>query len=235
MSVTPEELAAFADGQLPGEEEARVAAAVEADPGLAAKVAAHQELKSKLSRHFAPILDEPVPERLSEMLGKSDDEAAEVVDFTAAKQRNDNKQRMPGWAWGGSAIAASLVAALVFTTQSGPGPTQEYADVRLASALDIQLVATQPSDAESRILLSFRNEVGEYCRAYSGADFSGIACRDSEGWRLEAIGDGSPAQQSEFRMAGSESDVLQQAQEMAVSGALSAEEEAAAQDAGWLE
>ncbi|WFL77794.1 transcriptional regulator [Altererythrobacter arenosus] len=230
MSISPEELAAFADGELIGEDEARVAAAVAADEDLARQVEKHRALKAKLSGHFAPILKQEVPEHLKQMLAGADEseanEPAEVVDFAAARERRDARRTLPGWGWAGGAIAASLVAVLVFTTgdEARPG----YADAQLASALDSQLVATQPGDADTRILLSFRNDAGEFCRAYSAAQESGIACRDSEGWRQQVIGAGSESAQTEFRMAGSEAEILEAAQDMASGPALSAEEEAEA-------
>lgn len=238
MTVTPEELAAFADGQLEGADKARVAAAVEADPKLEKQVAAHRALAGRLSAHFAPILDQPVPGRLAGLLTPAadaqaqSDNPAELVDFVAAKARAESKKRLPGWSWGGGAIAAALVAAVVLNTGDGTQPGA-YADARLAAVLDTQLVAQQSDSADLRILLSFRNKSGEFCRAYSQADASGIACRDARGWRAEAIGEGAGGNGGEFRMAGSESDILAAAQEMAASDALTAEEEAKAQAAGW--
>lgn len=235
MSISPEELAAFADGELSGEAEARVSAAVAGDEELARQVERHRALKAKLAGHFAAIVDQPVPGHLKQMLeGASDDEredSAEVVDFAAARDRIDNSRMLPGWGWAGGAIAAALVAALVFTTgeEARPG----YADVKLASALDSQLVANQPGDADARMLLSFRNEAGEFCRAYSTAEQSGIACRDADGWRQEAIGAGAASGQTEYRMAGSETEILEAAQDMASGPALTAEEEAAALERGW--
>ena len=237
MSVTPEELAAFADGELSGADEARVSAAIDADAELAAKVAAHRKLKRMLSGHYAPILDQPLPDRLAAMLqtddGGEQEKAGAVIDFSTAKARQEEKRRLPAWGWGGAAIAASLVAALVFTTRSGQSEMNDYAAVQLAGALDSQLVASQPASADNRILLSFRNEAGEFCRAYSAADASGIACRDERGWRFEALGEGSEPQGKDFRMAGSEADILEQAQDMATGGALNADEEAAALAKGW--
>lgn len=237
MSITPEELAAFADGELSGADEARIAAAVEAEPELAARVAAHRALKQRLAGHFAPILEQPVPDRLSRLLAPTETaretQTDGIVDFAAAKARVEARRRLPAWSWGGAAIAASLVAATLFVMRGEEAPQERYAGVRLASALDTQLAASQPRDADARILLTFRNDAGEYCRAYSETDASGIACHDSNGWRLEAVGKGGAAQNTEFRMAGSESEVLAAAQEMAVAGALSADEEAAARKNGW--
>ena len=235
MNISPEELAAFADGELTGETEARIAAAVAADEELARQVERHRALKEKLAGHFTPIVDQPVPGHLKQMLqGASDDESedtAEVVDFAAARDRIDSRRKLRGWGWAGGAIAAALVAALIFTT--GEDARTGYADAQLASTLDNQLVATQPGDTGTRILLSFRNDAGEFCRAYSTAEQSGISCRDADGWRQEAIGAGSAGGQTEYRMAGSETEILEAAQDMASGPALTAEEEAAALERGW--
>jgi anti-sigma factor RsiW len=61
MSVTREELAAFADGELEPARAAEVAALVEGDPALAAQVQAHRALKERLGGPFAPILAATVP------------------------------------------------------------------------------------------------------------------------------------------------------------------------------
>lgn len=234
MTITPEEIAAFADGQLEGDARARIAAAVAADAELARQVEAHRALAARLTGHFAPILDQPVPEALAGLLQRAGaggpENRAEVVDLAAARGRRDLMRRLPGW--GGAAIAAALVAALVFSMDGGNAPG-DYADARLASALDRQLVASQPIGAETRILLSFRNDAGEFCRAYSQAGSSGIACRDSEGWRQQTIGTGGKPGEAEFRMAGSEGEILQAAQEMAAGPALSATQEDEARRSGW--
>ena len=90
-----------------------------------------------------------------------------------------------------------------------------------------------PGD-DVRVLLSFRDDAGAYCRAFSGDEQSGIACRDAEGWRLRAAGEGAAAQQGDYRMAGGDAaGILAQAQDMAAGPALTAEEEGAAREQGW--
>ena len=240
MSISPEELAAFADGELANDALARVAAAIAADPDLLRQVEVHRALKARLSGHFAPILEQPVPDRLKQLLvGTGDvvngDGKGGVIDFATASARQRARPRLPGWNWGGVAIAASLVAALTFTTMGSRDSTGSYAGAKLAHALETQLVATQPSDAQPRVMLSFRNGVGEFCRAYGSSKASGIACRDAKGWRFEALGGATANSDSEFRMAGSEAEVLAVAQDMASGPALSAEEEAAARASGWTD
>ncbi|NNC60022.1 MAG: hypothetical protein HKO05_08520 [Erythrobacter sp.] len=235
MSVTKEMIAAYADSQLTGEELVRVEAAIAADPALAHEVEAHRALKGTLDAHYAPLLDQPVPSRLTEMLHpQPDTESAEIVSFAAARQKRGLAPVVRRWApLAGPALAASLVLALWQPWQGGGVAPDGYAETQLASALDTQLVAEQGRDAQTRILLSFENSDGQFCRAFRGNDTGGIACRDDTGWKLERQFGLDGAQATEFRQAGSESDLMAAAQDMAVSGALDPEGEAAAKRQGW--
>jgi len=68
MIVTPEELAAYADGELEGAEAARVVLAVAASPELMRQAQRHRALRERIGAEFAPILDQEVPERLAALL-----------------------------------------------------------------------------------------------------------------------------------------------------------------------
>jgi hypothetical protein len=152
-----------------------------------------------------------------------------IVSFTAAKERRDH--RIPRWSWIAAPALAASLALGVFLPRGGGG---DYAQGALADALDGQLVATQ-GDAPTRILLSFSDEAGSYCRAFAGEAQSGIACRDDTGWRLEFKGEGVQAQTGEFRMAGTSAEaVLERAQAMAAGPALDATQELAARHRDWL-
>lgn len=227
MSVTAEELAAFADGELDPVREAQVAAAVAADPAVAEQVRAHHALKARLAGHFAPIMQAPLPERMTALLQPA---PAEIVDFAAAREKRERSRTLPRWTWfAAPALAASLALAVFFPR----GPGDDYAQGPLADALEGQLVATQ-GDAPTRVLLSFRDADGTYCRAFAGEAQSGIACRDDDGWRLAFKGAGAAAQGGEYRMAGADAaEVLDQAQAMARGPALAAEQESAAKARGW--
>ncbi|UYH55466.1 transcriptional regulator [Qipengyuania sp. SS22] len=229
MTITREELAAFADGELPPKRASEVAAAVEGDPELAHQLATHQALKSRLAGHFAPLAEEPVPERLSDMLAQK---TAPVADMGAARERRQARRTLPRWSWVvGPALAASLALAVFLPRGEAP---DGYAGAQLAGVLDTRLVAEQGADEDTRILLSFRDADGEFCRAFTAEAGSGIACRDARGWKLEALGEGATGAQTEYRTAGGgTTEILVQAQQMADGAALDAEAEAAARAAGW--
>ena len=234
MSVTREDLAAFADGELDPARAAEVAAAVAADPALAEELRAHRALRERLLAHFTPVLDAPLPERLTAPLTTRGDASPRdgrgaVTDFAAARERREARRALPRWTWfAAPALAASLALAVLLPRGA------DYATGDLAAALDRQLVATQAADAETRVLLSFRDEAGAYCRAFAGEAQSGIACREADGWRLVMQGEGAAAQDSEFRMAGNPAaEVLERAQAMAAGPALDAQQEQAARAHGW--
>lgn len=230
MKPSREEIAAFADAELDQVRQEEIAAAVAADPELAEQVRAHRALRERLTQHFAPILEAPLPERLTEPLQQDRDA---VVSLAAARDKRGRPSTasMSRWAWfAGPALAASLALAL-FLPRGGQA---DYADGALAAALEQQLVSSQEPGAARRILLSFRNDNDEYCRAFIGSDTSGIACREAEGWRLVEEAGGVAPQQGEYRMAGNPAaSVLERAQSMAAGPALDAQQEREARERGW--
>ena len=68
MTLTPETLMAFVDGELAPGEEARVAAEVAKDPALSAYVEQQKELAAKLRTAFAPVLEAPIPARIERIV-----------------------------------------------------------------------------------------------------------------------------------------------------------------------
>lgn len=228
MSIADEELAAFADNELKGERKAAVAAAVASDPDLAQKVEQHRVLRASLGRHFAPVLEQEVPARLKGLLETEN----RVIDFAKAKEKRNRASEFR-WSWVAAPALAASLALAVFLPRGSQVP-EGYAQADLAAALDTQLVASQGDDVATRILLSFQREGGQYCRAYSSSDSSGIACRDDTGWALVEQAGGVSLDRSEFRQAGSsQEDLLERAQEMASGSALDADAERAAMAQGW--
>ncbi|MCW1384065.1 hypothetical protein OLX02_14675 [Novosphingobium sp. KCTC 2891] len=216
MIPTPEQIAAFADNELEGEERAQVAAAVAGSPQFQAQVSAHRRLRERLAGHFGGVIDEPLPAALTRQLAGTND----VIDLAAARRR-----RTARWAWAAVPALAASVALVVMLRPA-------LQDDPLTAMLDHQLVAEQGA-GPSRILLSFRAGDGRFCRAYALAGSTRIACRDREGWKIE--GTGKAAQDhGDYRQAGSAAEVMQQAQQMAAGPALTATEEERARATGWL-
>jgi hypothetical protein len=83
-----------------------------------------------------------------------------------------------------------------------------FARGQLARALSSQLVAEQSSRSGVLIGLSFLAKSGDYCRTFALAAAvpqSGLACRHSEGWQVQALiqGSGATGGSSDYRTAGS--------------------------------
>lgn len=231
MTVSPELLAAYADGELDASAARSVEAAIARDPELQAKLAAHRALRARLAAHFAPVAEQPVPLRLQRaVLGEG--AGAEVVDLGARLRKRDAGLSRARWTrFVGPALAATVVLTVVGLGMRSSG---DYARGAIADALDHQLVATQRPDAPVRMLLSFRDASGQYCRGFAGRSQSGIACRDDRGWRLQRTFGGVGDESGEYRQAGSSAaEVMAAMQDMAAGPALDAEGEEKAARAGW--
>lgn len=233
MTISPELLAAYADGELDDETTRKVEATIARDPGLQANLVAHHALRARLVAHFAPIAEQPVPDRLLQAITKNGDERPNVIDFAARARNRRTPVIRARWArMAGPALAASLILILiVFGLQPADSP---YAQGDIARALDSQLASTQKTGARVRILLSFQDRQGQYCRGFTTEGRAGIACRDAGGWRLLKTFDGRKADDTEYRQAGSpDMAVMTVIQRMAAGEALDASEEEQAAHNDW--
>lgn len=235
MSVTPEMIAAFADGELDGAERARVEAAIAADPELALQVERHRRLKAMLSARYAPIAAAPVPDRLADLIApaaRPETMSGAVASLAEARARRGLAPMVRRWLpVAGPAIAASLVLAIWQPWQRAE--RTGYASAELASLLDSRLVADQPAEASPRVLLSFAAKDGRICRAWRDSAQGGIACRDADGWKIERALRLDGGATGEYRQAGTDADLLTAAQDMAAGDALDADAERRAKRRGW--
>lgn len=241
MSVSRDDLRAFADGELSGKDASVVEAAIAADPALAEELAAEKRLREALAAHFDPIVAEPVPDHLSAMIAASaGNEPAKVVNIAEARERRKARFTLPSWGTG-SAIAASLVLGMLFArVLDRPGDLTEssgglVASGELAKGLETQLAANAGRDGGLKIMATFQSNNGNYCRVFDKRAIAGIACRDSGGsWLIERAQSGMQAEQGDYRQAGSaDSDLLAAAQEMTKGEPFDAAAEAKAIQTHW--
>jgi hypothetical protein len=223
-------LMAYVDAELDEVNRARVERAAADDPALTAAIAAQRRVRARLAGHYAPVLDEPVPERLRALLQPN------VVAFGA-------KPRVPsrlGWRELG-ALAATFVAGLVGAelvrapSQTAVGSAPLYASAGLARALDTQLASAQPEDAAVRVGVSFAARDGRLCRTFDTAPLAGLACHTRDQWEVvTAVRTSASAGGGEYRQAGTaDAAVMQVAQDMMAGTAFDAAAERRARDAGW--
>lgn len=230
MSFDPAIVAAFVDDELDDLTAHRIAREAETDAALAAEIARLRGLKARLTAHYAPIMQEPVPDRLRSLLAVDD-----TLDTSLAQRRDAKRARFSPVHWG--AIAASLVLGLTI----GMRPWMPAADVateagalvaagQLAGALDTQLASNQPGDAAVRIGLSFEDKAGRYCRSFESPTLAGIGCHDDGRWQLEQTFGGRA--HADYRQASS-GEIGAAAAAMMAGQALDAEGEREARNAGW--
>lgn len=242
IKIADETLIAYADGELHGARREALERALAGQPELRRRLAAQQQLRSRIAGHYAPVAEEPVPDRFAAMIRQSaagNDNQAGIVDLAAARAK-----RRPLAAWRNlAALAATFVFALVLgqampplvggSDRSGPVAVADgslVASGALEAALDGQLAA---DPGETRIGISFAAADGRFCRTFDGAAMSGLACRGGADWQIVATAPGSPAS-GEYRQAASGSAlILGAAQEMMAGEPLDAEGERRARDAGW--
>jgi len=203
-----EQAMAYADGELGAIDAKRFEARMAQEPVLAEAVAAHQSLRARMSAAFAPIADAPVPDRLATML---------ETNLVALAPRSALRQ----W-WVGGSIAAS----------PAPGADRIVASAALTRALDTQL-ASEPG--ATRMVVSFREASGAYCRVFVSPGGDGVACRNAGAWVIRQLDSGTTtAAPGTYRQAGSASpQVMASAQDMMAGEPLPADAERSARDAGW--
>ena len=229
MTITPEQLAALADGELDDLTAVRMRREVDADPKLLAELARLSGLRTILSARFDPILTDPVPARLTGPI----EAAAKVVSLSEVRAARRSLWQRPQFRFAaGSAIAASLVIAVLVGERGGT--PSGYADSQLAAALDTTLSGQTAPDG-TKLLLSFRDNGGAACRGYAGGKDSGIACRDDHGWKIRMLGAAGEHASTQYRQAGSaDAAIMAAAQDMAAGPAFDAATEQSALKAGWL-
>lgn len=233
-TVTDEQLGAFLDGECSDAEAARIAALLEGDPDLAARLERLSTDTQMLRGAFDAVLDEPVPAALTAAAGAARPGSAPgtVIDFAAARAA-----RTPRWV-PPLAIAASIAlgvvvgavgwkspasidpgmdeANLVLAAQTGPvaGPV---AGAALAATLASAQSGTTTAHAAAAIkpILTFRDEEGRLCRQFSlqqkATITNGIACLDSGTWRLVVLATDDAPENTDYVTAAGPADAAVEA------------------------
>src|SRR5204863_1722373 len=96
MTVSPETLLAFIDGELSPEEARRVAAEVANDPQLAAHTEKHRALKARLQAVSMPPRAADEANRATRAVGQATDASADSA-HAAAPASQPSRARSPTW------------------------------------------------------------------------------------------------------------------------------------------
>lgn len=188
MSITPQQLHAYLDGELDAVERDAVETALANDPVLAAQYAAQRRLRERLQQAFAPVLDEPVPARLTMATAS----AAEVVDLAS------RRAKLPRWRQA-LATGLALAAALVVGVFLGPRLQPDAALIgnaggRLLAQGGLERALHEGRSGEQvgtvTLGLSFRSQEGNYCRSFTLRQtpaLAGLSCRQADGWQVHVL------------------------------------------------
>ena len=224
-------IAAYVDGELDLITANRIEKAMIEDGDLVGEIEPEKALRVQLTGHFAPVLDEVLPDRLTSLLSSSVTHLDERRDLKTTRRYQPSVRQ-----W--SAMAASLVVGLMIggtALNRDAGYVQDndgqiVASGDLAAALDTQLASTQGSNPAVRIGTSFAAKDGGYCRTFESAALDGIACTVGSDWKLRQTRSGNDA--SEYRQA-SAGALAEAAAAMMAGEPLDAAGERAAKEKGW--
>lgn len=246
-TIGDDALMAWVDGELDAAAAAQVQAHVDAHPEAAVRAAALRDLNHQLRASFAPELAEPVPPALAaaargeHLQAPRPAPSGRVIPWPA---RPGARQTASTWVrWGG------LAAGVLLAVWGGPQLwilgraepdllTQADGRVMARGALARSLengLASDGTGGPVRVLLSFKDRSGQFCRTFSAPAGTGLACRDAGRWQVAVLAARPQSEDRGLRLAGGDlpATVLD-AVERRISGlALDASQERAARDTGW--
>jgi hypothetical protein len=197
MSFSDETLMAYTDGELDAATAAALEQALAGDAALAQRVARARALRARLQDAFAPVLTEPVPERLLAAMRAAPGQAA-VAKVIPLPVRTRAPARWSWPQWG--AMAASLVVGALLgpllLKPSAPQPAlatsggRLLANGALSQALTQRPASAPDTGAPVAIGVSFRARGGNYCRSFvlhETQPLAGLACREGSAWEVVAL------------------------------------------------
>jgi anti-sigma-K factor RskA len=248
--IDDDTLQAYVDGELDAASAARIDAALAHDAVLARRVDRARDVRAQLRAVFDPVLNEPVPARLSALLQPPSAQSATPATSPVmpagghgVTRRRTTHRR---WFVPSAALAASVALLAVALWWWQPGGDlvrvqggQSFAAGALTHALDESLASEPKANAPVAIGLSFRSSDGHICRTFvlrTPPARAGLACHESAGWALPVLAAATPPQGGgELRQAAS---ALPPEVQAAVDARLrgnvfDAQQERAARDAGW--
>ncbi len=218
-SSDDDRLSALIDGTLPRDETAALRERLAREPALAARFAAMERANRAVRDAYRDVVDEPLPERVLELLGAAQTRPANVVALDARRSRRARPAWLPQAVAAGIALAIGVGLGFNVGQRSSEAPPASL----LASTGIVaprsplhELLESLPSGAArtlDRMLtaetrFTFRAQGGDWCRelrvSSAEASNAAVACRRADGWRVELVAVASRDGEL-YRPAGAES------------------------------
>jgi hypothetical protein len=250
MKFSDEILMAYADGELSEPVRSEVERALRADPALAARVAQHKAMRSRMSHVFANIVNEAIPPRPQPGVGTG--KVVQLNAVRAARQQQQQQQQVrerARWSW---RQGAAVLAALVLGVLAGALGLRAFDDGgrilavsatdgalvaqgTLATALSRQLASGGGPGTRVRIGASFLARDGSWCRSFAIGASAGLACMAGGQWRIPVLAEGAPGDPDASRQGAGDipNAVLAAIDQRIVGAALGADDERAARARDW--
>jgi hypothetical protein len=208
MGITDQLLMAYVDGELAPELAALILARLETEPDLLDRMEQQRELRRQLSAVYGSAMAEPLPPGLTALLTK---EAGAAGLRRRPEPRVMNFSRLgdswPTWA---AAAAAALIGVGLSEAVHAGDPITRSSDGRILASGPLARSLEHALSAHGgvpgpKILASFRDRVGRYCRVFEGSgQEDGVACKDGDRWQVMALAASAETESAEgYRQASS--------------------------------
>jgi hypothetical protein len=206
MSVqpTPEELMAYADGQLAPDQARRVEQAVAASAELRAIVEDHRRTRAAARKAFDAMAQAPMSAGLDRL-------SATLSGEGVVAERRTVRWWAKAAAWPAAAAACLAVGIVSGTMATASNDLIRWQDGPVAGT-QLASMLEQSGTGEARdghvVVASFRAGDGRYCRQFEigGGEADGVACREARGWAIIALAE-RPGGPDAIQVAGGESAV----------------------------
>jgi len=241
VGITDQLLMAYVDGELSPDLAALILSRMEAEPDLLDRLEQHQRLRSQLSAAFGPIMGEPLPPNLTALLAR---EGVKVASPSAKSAQGNVFRGFDGaWPMWAAAAAATVIGVGLSEFRHMDDPLalsggRIVASGPLARSLEHDLAADS-AGAGAKIMASFEDRSGRYCRVFEAAGGShedGVACKNDGRWQVVALANpAGPEPSAGYRQASSAvaASVAAAVDEFQASNALTPEQERQARTQQW--
>lgn len=197
VKPTPEEIMAYADGELDGEHKKRIEQAIAGDPVLRAEVEYHRRTRAAAREAFDRMAKAPMSSGLAQLSGSLSVPRHPTAWAAGARSAGEARR-----VWGPLALPAALAAALgigVVSTALLTASNDDLIDWRNGPSAGTELArvlddaptgqVSDPNDRRVVVVASFAAADGRFCRQFelSGGASNGVACRAGNGWSVIAL------------------------------------------------